>query len=342
MKRVRIHHQNRDVVIGACRLPRHPPVGPRLKNFLRATAAYPASPSTCDWTPAAASVLANVEGNDNYGDCVFAENAHFVGVETGNNGSLFSYTTQQTLADYSAETGFNANDPSTDQGANPITDLNFFTQRPFADGSKLLGWALVDATNQDEVRYAISTFGNIKVWLGLPNGITSSMPNGDGFIWDTDRGQPNPNQGHCIGGYGFDVGKVNIVSVSALGPIIATWGMLGIMTWRALAAWCIDSQQGGLAVRVTMDWINRTSGNTPTGLNATAMVTMFNTWFGSNVPVPPAPQPSPSPTPPAAATLANAQAAISGAFSQDGHGLYVADQAISLAREALTTLTWPS
>jgi hypothetical protein len=344
MRRVRIHHQNRDVIIGACRLPRHAPVGPRLRDFLRAGAAYPSSPATVDWTPAAQSVLSNIEGNDNFGDCVFAENAHFVGVETGNAGSLFSYSRAQTLADYSAETGFNASDPSTDQGADPIVDLNYFTQNAYADGTKNLGWALVDATNQDEVRYAVNTFGNVKMWLGLPDGIIQSMPSGDGFVWDTDRGAPDQNNGHCVGGYGYGVNRVNLVNVTAQGAVTATWGMLGIMTWAALAQWCIPSQGGGLAVRVTMDWVNRNTGNTPTGLNASAMVSSFNQWFNSNVPVPPAPAPTPPPAPPTpvAATLANAQAAISGAFAQDGSGLYVADQAIALAQGAMTTLTWPS
>jgi hypothetical protein len=342
MKRVRIHHQNRDVIIGACRLPRHPPVGPRLKDFLKAKAAYPASPATCDWTPAAMSVLADSEGNSTWGDCVFAENAHFIGVETGNNGQLFSYTTQQTLADYSAETGFNPSDQSTDQGADPITDLNYFTQNPYADGTRNLGWALVDATNQDEVRYAISAFGNIKMWLGLPNGITNSMPSGDGFVWDVDRGAPNNQQGHCIGGYGFDVDKIQVVSVTAKGVVVATWGMLGIVTWAALSQWCVDSQQGGLAVRVTMDWVNRNTGNTPTGLNAAAMVAAFNQWFGQNVPVPPGPAPTPPPTPPApqTATLASAQAAVSAAFAADGHSLFVVDQAVSIANGALGSLVW--
>jgi hypothetical protein len=344
MKRVRIHHQNRDVIIGGCRLPRHAPVGPKFKDFLRAAAAYPTSPATCDWTPAAASVLSNIEGNDQYGDCVFAENAHFVGVETGNAGSLFSYSRAQTLADYSAETGFNASDPNTDQGADPIVDLNYFTQNAYADGTKTLGWALVDATNPDEVRYAVSAFGNLKMWLGLPDGIIQSMPSGDGFVWDVDRGAPDQNNGHCIGQYGYDVDKVNMVGVTAKGAVVATWGMLGIVTWAALASWFTQQNGGGLAVRVTMDWVNRNSGSTPTGLNASAMVSQFNQWFGQNVPVPPGPAPTPPPAPPTPvpATLANAQAAISGAFSQDGSGIYVADQAISLATNALTTLTWPS
>lgn len=336
-----IPHQNRHVIIGGCRLPKHAPVGPKLKDFLKAAVAYPASPATCDWTSAAMSELMQVLGNDQFGDCVFAEDGHFVGVETGNSGQLFTYSTQQTLADYSAVTGFNASDPSTDQGADPIVDLNYFTQNPYADGTKLLGWASVDAANPDEVRYAVSAFGNLKMWLGLPDGIINSMPTGNGFVWDIDRGSPNPNNGHCIGGYAYDVDKIQLVAVTDKGIVVATWGMLGIITWRALAAWFTQQGGGGLAVRVTMDWVSRTSGNTPTGLNSAAMVSTFNKWFNQNVPVPPGPTPPPPPSPTQPATLANAQAAISAAFAADGHSLFVEDQAVSIANGALSSLVWP-
>jgi hypothetical protein len=339
-RRIYIPHQGRHVIIGGCRLPRHAPVGPKLKDFLKARAAYPASPATADWTGLAMAELTQVLGNDQYGDCVFAENGHYVAVETGNSGQLYSYTTQQVLADYSAETGFDANDPSTDQGADPVADLNYFTQNPYADGTRLLGWATVDAASQDEVRYAVSAFGNVKMWLGLPDGITSSMPTGDGFVWDVDRGPPDQNNGHCIGGYAYDVQKIRVVTVVDRGVVVATWGMLGVVTWAALAAWCTQQAGGGLAVRVSMDWVDRNTGSTPTGLNASAMVSEFNRWFGQNVPVPPAPDPQPTPPAQQPATQANAQAAIAAAFAADGHSLYVSDQAVSVASGAMSSLTW--
>ncbi len=340
MKLVHIPHQNRHVKIGGCRLPKHPPVGLKLAHFLAKD--LPAPPATADWTPLAMSTLMQIEGNDVYGDCVFAENAHFVGVTTGNANTLFSYSEAQTLADYSAETGFNPSDPSTDNGADPTTDLNYFTQHPYADGTKLVGWALVDATNKQEVQLAIDVFGGLKCWFGIPDGIINSMPTGNGFVWTSAAGAPDPNNGHCIGGYGYDVLSLqtpSIVSVTAKGPVVATWGMLGIIEWDAFASWFSPANGGGLAVRITPDWVKQATGTTPTGLNLSALVAACNAWFGANLPPVPAPAPGPSPTP-TAATLAAAQAAVNAAF-QGSFPLLEPSQAASIADAALATLVWP-
>ena len=336
MAKRRVFHPGlgRHIVIGACKLPKHPPVGLKLKDFL---AAFPASPPTCDYTPKAASVIADIEGNDTYGDCVFAENAHFIGVVTGNANTLFSYTEAQALADYSAETGFNPSDPNTDQGADPTVDLNYFTQHPYADGSKNAGWALVDATNQAEVRYAVSAFGNVKMWFGIPDSIVSSMPSASGFIWDVAAGSPDQNNGHCIGGYGYSP-----VGYSSDGLLVATWGMLGLVTWAALASWFAPSNGGGLAVRVTQDWVSKASGKTPEGVNYSALVTAFNMYFGGSLPVPAPPTPPPAPpTPPPASgpTLAQAQSAVTNAFAK-GYPFVTKGQAESIAAQALVPL-WP-
>src|ERR1700750_2435947 len=56
-------------------------------------------------------------GNDRYGDCVEAANGHLVEQQTYiGQGSEVSVTTAQVLAEYSKITGFNPNDPNSDQG----------------------------------------------------------------------------------------------------------------------------------------------------------------------------------------------------------------------------------
>lgn len=331
--------------INGCRLPRHAPVGLRLEHFVHA-AALPAVGASCDYTGPAMSVISDIEGNDTFGDCVFAENAHAVAVWTGNTGKLFSYTTQQTEADYSQETGFNPSDPNTDQGADPTTDLNFWTQNPRADGKKDIGWALVDSTNAPLVRYAIQTFGNVKLWFGIPDSIANNLPNTSGFIWPLSSGPADPNNGHCIGSSSYDVDSnsnaAKVMGTTAAGVVVYTWGMLGVIPWDALAAWFSPNAGGGMAVRITPDWIDQATGNTPSGLNLSALITACNTWFGSNVPVPtPTPSPpgpGPAPTPPQA-TQAGVQAAIDAAF--DAAFPYVdRNQAKAIADAALGGFTW--
>jgi hypothetical protein len=295
-------------VIGACKLPSEHAVlhAPKLSMFMAAS--YPASPPSVDWTSAAITVLYDIEGNDTHGDCVEAEDAHYIGVLTGNAGTIYAYTDAQTLADYSAITGFNPSDPSTDQGTDPVASMNYRVTTGYADGSKDAGWVMVDATSQAEVEYAINTFGNIKMWFGIPDSIVNAIPQSGGFVWDVSAGAPNQNNGHCIGGYGFNPTSGMVVGVTAQGVIIATWGMLGVITWAALAAWFIPSQGGGLAVRVSKDWVSKASGKTPEGLDVVGLITGFNTYFNQSLPIPTPTPPGPGPTPSGPVTLAEAQA----------------------------------
>jgi hypothetical protein len=273
LRRIEVPSLKKTRVIGGCRLP-HPLAhlhAPKLRYML--TGPVPQTPASIDYTAPAASVIANVEGNDKYGDCVEAEEAHFIGVVTGaGEGTLYSYTPEQTLALYTALTGFNPNDPSTDQGTDPVACLNYFTQNAYADGSKLAGWAMGDANDQALTQYGLDTFGNAKAWLGLPDALVQNMPTASGFVWDTSLGGADNANGHCVGFGGY----------TEQGVIVMTWGMTGIITWDALASWCVPAAGGGIAHRVTSDWINRASGNSPTGLNLAALQSVLAATFGSS------------------------------------------------------------
>jgi len=339
-------------VIGACRLPQEHALlhAPKFKTFLKA-GAIPSSPADVDWSSAAISVIEDIEGNDNYGDCVEAEDAHYLAVLTGNANTLFAYTDAQTLADYSAITGFNPSDPSTDQGTDPVADLNYRVTHGYADGSKDAGWALVDATSRPEVQYALAEFGNLKMWFGIPDSIVAGISSlQDGFVWDVSAGAADQNNGHCIGSCGYNPTAILAVSATAQGLLVMTWGMLGLITWAAVAAWFVPAQGGGMAVRVSMDWINKKSGTAPSGLDVSALITAFNTYFGGSLPVPaptptpPTPPTPPGPTPPPVptgpATLANAQA-WAAAGIQGGDPLQTIDQACANAVAGLAA-GWPT
>lgn len=323
----------RTIVIGGCKLPRHSPTGLRLKNFR--TPAAPASPTMVDWSAAAISVIEDVEGNDRLGDCVLAEDAHYIAVLTGNANALYAYTQAQTIADYSAITGYNPADPNTDQGADPTTDLNYRVATGYADGSKDIGWMLVDASDQADVEYAINTFGNLKLWFGIPDSIVNNMPSASGFVWDVSAGSANPNNGHCIGSCGYNVKQIQAVAVTVDGVLVMTWGMLGLITWAAMAAWFVPAQGGGAAVRVSSDWISKATGNTPAGLNLVALTSAFNSVFGGNLNVTP-----PAVVPTGPASLANVQA-WAAAGIQEGDPLQTQAQAIVNANAAIAKY-WPA
>lgn len=267
------------------------------------------------------------------GNCVLAEEAHFIGVVTGNAGQLYAYTAAQTLAAYSIITGYNPAVPSSDQGTDPITALNYFTQNPYADGTKLAGYAEVDMTNQAEVKFAIEAFGNLKMWLSLPDSYVNPFPSGNGFLWDVAA--PNPNNGHCIGSCAYNSPNVAIVGTNSQGAQVMTWGLLGTMTWKAIAALCIESAGGGAAVRVTPDWMIKASAKTPSGFAYSDLVSDFNSIFGKSIPVPIPPPPTPS----GPVTLAQAQAWAIARIAA-GHPLLTRASAEGLVQAGLAA-SWP-
>src|SRR5215468_8854266 len=55
-------------------------------------------------------------GNDQYGDCVWAGAAHETMLWNKEAARAVSFSDKSVLSDYSAATGFDPNDPSTDQG----------------------------------------------------------------------------------------------------------------------------------------------------------------------------------------------------------------------------------
>lgn len=342
MKRIWIDHIQRHVTLGAVKTPdKHAPML-KLGDYLD-LGQLPPSPELLDWSPAAMASITSMDGNDTVGDCCEAEEAHYIGVITGNANKLFVYTTAATLAMYSAVTGYVQGNPATDQGTDPVTILNYFVKNKYADGSINAGYASVNATSMAEVMFALYAFGNVKMWFGIPDSIANNLGSlKPGFVWDVTAGSPDQNNGHCIGSCGYNPTQIQAVAISAKGLIIMTWGMMGLITWAAVAAWFIPSAGGGLATRVNADWLVKASAKTPSGFGAADLASDLSTMFGGQI-VNQLPQPTPTPAPtPATAptsppTLAQAQAAIQAAFAGKP-ALIVTAQAAQLAANALPAL----
>lgn len=311
LKQVFAPHLNRLVKLGR----RHGILGPhfRMGNYLRAS--LPAPPPSCDFRSAATKALLQLYLNDQLGDCVIAGGYHVVGVETGNanGGNPFVATAQQIIADYGAIGGYVPGDESTDQGCDEVTALNYWQSHGFANGTKLLGWLTVDATNETEVQQAMFLFENLFFGLDLPDAWISPFPSASGFTWDV--GKPNPNNGHCIIGAGYN----------AAGVTVDTWGLTGTLTWAAVKALAVAKSGGLLSVMLTPDQLGKAQAKAPNGVAWGDLIADFDAMGGHvPVPAPPAPTPpaptptppSPTPPPPAPAqpvTLAQAEAwAVSG------------------------------
>lgn len=297
VKSIFVPHLNTHVKLGRKR-----PVAkcPRmqLKNYL-VGANVPTPPASIDYSPKAKTALGNVYLNDQLGDCVIAGGYHIVGVETGNadGGTPFIASTKQITADYSAIGGYVPGDPNTDQGCDEQTALNYWTQHGFANGTKLVGWMAVNATNKTEIEQAVYLFENLYFGIELPDAWINPFPSAPGFVWDD--GHPDPENGHCVMGVGYD----------AQGVQIDTWGLIGTITWKAIAHLCGPSGGGELYVMLTPDQLAKGQTKAPNGMAWTDLITDFDA-LGGNVPVPPAPTP-PQPQPPAPATAVTLAQAVS-------------------------------
>ena len=256
-----------------------------------ACASMPAPPVSVDYSPLAAASLAQVDFNDRLGDCVIAKGAHLVGVHTGNSngGNPWLPTQNQILADYGAIGGYNGT-PQSDRGCNPQAALEYWKSYGFFRSGNpspisLSGYGVVDGRNQYLIRQVIHQFETLDINFSMPDAyITQGQmgPNGNGFVWDI-AGPANPYNGHSILGVGYN----------ADGILIDTWGLRGLMTWRAVAQYLIPAMRAELYAVVTPALI-KPDGTTPAGQDWPTVVSFANT-LGANIPAP-APTPTPQPS----------------------------------------------
>lgn len=311
---------------------------PKLASFLLAVASALTPPATIDYSAKASACLALMLGNDTLGDCVEAAANHIVGLETGNAGDPAPVTDAWAVADYSAITGYDPKDPDTDQGTDPLSAMKYYVATGFRDGRKLAGWVEVDPTKVASVQAAFYTCENVFIAMNLPAAWVAKIPTmAPGFTWDV-AGSPVASNGHMVMAAGY----------TESGLIVCSWGMLGLLTWAALAKYAAPTNGGECYALLTPDQLASAQATAPNGLNWTALVSAFDAIGGevmAPLPTPapkpaPAPMPAPAPTPkpmkaiPLAAALSAARVALQG----PAKSLLTRDVAYSLVAKALAKL----
>lgn len=229
----------------------------RLSNYLL-RGATPPPPVRGDYAGPALNRdgLENVLHNDTLGCCTISGIGHIIDVFHANAGTGLSVTSDQVIALYEAACGYNPSDPSTDQGGDEITVLNYWRDRGI-DGNglyKSAGYVSVNAADPVELRTAIWLFGNVYWGIELPDAWVSPFPSASGFTWDV-AGDPNPNNGHCVISYGYNEN----------GPFIDTWGIFGTMTDAACAKYAAGTGGGECYAILSQDWIKTATGESPSG-----------------------------------------------------------------------------
>ena len=238
--------------------PKHNSRTLKLSKYLKSATLLPAPPAKNYWEyRSIPAKVWNMLANDSVGDCTAACVGHMIMMWLAHGGILITPTDAEILAFYSAVTGYNPADPSTDQGA-AITDVLAKLQ---SDGitiggkvHKILAWAQIDQTNQVEVEQANYIFGGLDIGFNVPQSALDQ--NQAGQSWDVVA-----NDGGIVGGH-----SVPIFGYGSHGATCVTWGALQQMSWAFFKAYCDE-----VYVVITQDWLNQANSLTPSGFDLAAL-----------------------------------------------------------------------
>ncbi len=200
----------------------------KLHNYMGP--ALPPPPAAVDWTLAISEDLGML-GNDSVGDCTCADVGHTIELLTAMGAGIVVPTTDEILALYSGATGYDPNDPSTDQGAS-LSEIADYVQKwglvVKGVAHKIHAYLDVKAGDQHQTMQSIHLFKHCAIGVRLPK---SAM---DGFgkgIW-SDTTDTNILGGH----------DVPLVAYDAEGPTCITWGAYQKMSWSWYAKYCDEAQ----------------------------------------------------------------------------------------------------
>lgn len=195
---------------------RHDPATLRLAKY---TAAMPPTPAQTDRL-SQRQFTWPMFANDTVGDCTCAAVAHMTQFWSGLVGAEASFTDADVLGMYSAITGYNPADPSTDKGAVELDVLKYW-QTTGLQGHKLAAFAAIDVTNQESVQQSIYLFDGAYLGVALP--VTAQGKD----VWDVVPGAGSAGFPGSWGGH-----AVNAVDYTPAGVTVITWGKPLLMTWR--------------------------------------------------------------------------------------------------------------
>ena len=230
---------------------------PALGDFLDKATVWPMVPAQGWEFPVDPSDWGML-GNDQYGDCAEAGILHMIQAQSANTGNPLHATTDQALALYTAVTGFNPNDPDSDQGT-VLTDLLSYVktngvEMTDATGKtvtvEVVGSASLDISSIAQMRYGTYVLGGSYLGINCPQQCEDDTNN-----WNFASGLPIAG-GHCIPrlGEGADGGQ------------IISWGL----KIPASNGFLLSYLDEGYCL-ITKAWLNA-QNQSPTGLDLNALL----------------------------------------------------------------------
>jgi hypothetical protein len=228
---------------------------PQFKAIMR-DVELPPVPDEIDWL-SALEPDCGIYGNDEWGDCFFAGAYHQAQLWLKQVSKLdASETTETVLQAYSECTGFNQNDPTTDNGTDPNDGLKYWMNTGLPTGTlggrrKIRGFFECRPQDVNRVMWECGGVGlGIKVFKNI----------------QPDDGSPPPDVWDFVPGS----------EVAGLHYVVAgKWskkdGLYFIETWGASKRYALTENymQNGLDVAygvISDEWVNGYTKKTPLGL----------------------------------------------------------------------------
>lgn len=218
-------------------------------------------------------------GNDTVGDCVIAGADHETLLWCQEGGNPVSFTDVNAINDYSAITGYNPNDPNSDQGTDVRAALKYRQKTGMMDSAgnrhKIGAYLQLDQTNLNEVLMAAYLFSAVGIGINFPSSAMDQFNHGEPWTVIKDS---EIEGGHYVPILGYDAQYLYCV----------TWGQIHKMDIEFFKTYCEEAW-----AILSTEFLNG-NGLSPEGFNLTQL--QVDLAAVTNTPIP-SPQPTPDPTP---------------------------------------------
>lgn len=225
----------------------------KLADYLDLTKLPPLKPKV-GWPGVLNGQTIGMLGNDQYGDCVWAGAAHETILWNHMNNQTVPFSDQAVLSDYSAVTGFNPNDPNSDQGTDMAKAAAYRRTTGVVDANgtrhTVAAYLDIEPGNIQQMKYAIYLFGAVGIGIKFPAYAMDQFNSGTG--WRVQTANAQIDGGHYIPGIYADTNGFQVI----------TWGTVIRATNEFIHEYCDEaiayvSYENLNAKGVTKDGFNR-------------------------------------------------------------------------------------
>lgn len=200
-------------------------------------------------------------GNDEYGDCVCAGAGHETMLWNAEASKTVTVETTQALAMYTSITGFNPNDPNTDQGTDMEAAAKWRRKTGILDDKnarhKVAAYLDIQVGNKTELKQAIYLMSAVGVGFNFPDSAMTQF--NAGKPWTVVKGS-SIEGGHYVPAVGYDSEYIYVI----------TWGKVQKMAWAFFVEYCDEA-----IAYVSQDMLK--NGKSLEGFDATQLETDLKT-----------------------------------------------------------------